>query len=189
MKKIAKTLFVLAISAGLIAATAIEEKKVNIEKSKLTWHGYKLGGHHMGSINLQSGALTFDNGELTGGNFVVDMTSINTTDLTGDNKKKLDGHLMSGDFFNVEKYPTAQLNFKTVEKRGNGMYDVFAELTIKETAQPINFELKLDGNTASTKLKIDRSKFDVRYGSKSFFDNLGDKFIHNNFDLEVSLVF
>lgn len=96
------------------------------------------------------------------------MTSINTTDLSGKGKTNLDGHLKSDDFFGVEKFPTATLVFKTIGEKGNGVYAVTADLTIKGITHPIKFELTVAGNTAATTLKVDRTKYDIKYGSGSF---------------------
>jgi len=117
------------------------------------------------------------------------MTSINVTDLEGESKQKLEGHLKSEDFFGVEKYPTAKLVITSAAKKSEGVYGIVGNLTIKEDTHPVTFDLTMNGDAASTKLTIDRSKYNVRYGSGSFFDNLGDKTIYDNFDLEVDLKF
>lgn len=180
------TLIILALS--LISFTAISEKIVNIKESSVTWKGYKVTGEHEGSISIKSGSLIFDGSELKGGNFVMDMTSINTTDLQGDYKNKLDGHLKSADFFGVDKHPTASLEITKVDGN-NGKYNVKADLTIKNITQPIEFTMYTKANTASAFVKIDRTKFDIKYGSSSFFDDLKDKAIYDEFDLNVNLKF
>ena len=179
-------LFVLAL--GFMSFTALKEMTVDVDKSKITWKGYKVTGEHEGTINLKSGVLMFDGNTLTGGKFEMDMTSINTTDLEGDYKAKLDGHLKSADFFGVEKHPTAKFEITKAVKSGN-TYKVTGDLTIKEITNPITFDMTVNGNTATANLKIDRAKYDVRYGSGSFFDNLGDKTIYDEFDLNVNLSF
>jgi polyisoprenoid-binding protein YceI len=130
-----------------------------------------------------------ENGELTGGEFVIDMSSITVTDLTGEDKGKLEGHLKSDDFFGVKNHPTSKLVITSVAKKSNGTYGVVANLTIKDKTNPVTFDLDWEDNSASTELTIDRSKYDVRYGSGSFFDNLGDQTIYDNFELEVELKF
>lgn len=116
------------------------------------------------------------------------MTTINVTDLTGGGKERLEGHLKSDDFFGVDKYPTASLTIKSANRIKDGYY-VNGEITIKGTTQPIAFELEVEGNKAEAELKIDRTKFDIRYGSGSFFANLGDKTIYDNFEVEVEFYF
>lgn len=166
-----------------------QEKKIEVKDSNIEWEGEKVTGSHEGTIELKDGYFTMENGELKGGEFVMDMTSITVTDLEGEDKGKLEGHLKSDDFFGVNNHPTAKLVITSVAKKSNGTYGVVADLTIKEKTNSITFDLDMDDNSASTELTIDRSKYDVRYGSGSFFDNLGDKTIYDNFELDVELKF
>lgn len=166
-------------------------KNVNIKESNIEWKGYKVLGSHTGTIQIKDGSFQFDdNGQLTGGGFIIDMTTIKVTDLEGNGAKKLEGHLSSTDFFGVENHPTATFTITKVVSRGNpGEYKIVGDLTIKETTKEIKFNANVDENFAAADITIDRSEFDVRYGSGSFFDNLGDKTIYDEFDLTVSLVF
>ena len=128
---------------------------------------------------------------MTGGNFEIDMTSLKVTDLEGAMAGKLEGHLKSPDFFGIEKFPTASFKITKVVSRGTaGSYKIAGNLTIKETTKEIKFmtTLSADGKTADAKITVDRSDFNVRYGSGSFFDGLGDKTIYDEFDLNVKLV-
>ncbi len=182
----------LTLTFGAIAlANPIEEEKkeVNAEKSTVTWKAYKVTGSHTGTVALQSGALLFDGDKLTGGEFTVNMTTINTTDLAGDYKNKLDGHLKSADFFGVENHPSATLVFTDVKASGKNSYKVTGDLTIKGIKKPVTFDVSIYGSKATATLKVDRAEYDVRYGSGSFFDNLGDKTIYDEFDLVVDLEF
>jgi polyisoprenoid-binding protein YceI len=116
------------------------------------------------------------------------MTTINTTDLkAGEGKENLDGHLKADDFFGVEKHKTAKLVFTNISGKGKGLYTVTADLTIKGITKPITFDITVKGNTASTTLKVDRTKYDIKYGSGSFFSDLGDKTINDEFELKVNL--
>jgi polyisoprenoid-binding protein YceI len=162
---------------------------VDTEASKITWKAYKVTGSHEGTINLASGNLDFNGNTLTGGAFVVDMTTINTTDLEGEYKQKLDGHLHSDDFFGTATHKTASLEITSVKASGKNAYDATAKLTIKNITKEVNFTISVYGSKATASLKVDRSQFDVRYGSGSFFDNLGDKTIYDEFDLVVDLQF
>ena len=168
---------------------AVEKKVVDTEASKITWKAYKVTGSHEGTINLASGNLDFNGTTLTGGAFVVDMTTINTTDLEGEYKQKLDGHLHSDDFFGTATHKTASLEITSVKASGKNAYDATANLTIKNITKEVNFTISVYGSKATASLKVDRSEFDVRYGSGSFFDNLGDKTIYDEFDLVVDLQF
>src|SRR5690606_29663285 len=166
-----------------------EKKAVNVEKSTVTWKGYKVTGSHHGTIALKEGQLTFDGDNLTGGEFTVNMTTLVSNDLEGEYKGKLEGHLKSDDFFGTDAHPNAHLVFTNVKSTGKNSYEVTGDLTIKGKTNPITFDLSVYGSKATANVKIDRSKYDVRYGSGSFFDNLGDKTIYDEFDLVVDLVF
>lgn len=186
-----KTLGLVAALFLSFAFNTIEDdkKEIKVESSKVIWKGYKVTGSHEGTINLKSGVLNFEDDKLVGGEFVIDMTSINTTDLEGNWKDKLDGHLKSDDFFGVATYPEATLVFTNVEASGKNAYKVVGDLTIKGKTNPVEFTISIYGSKATANLKIDRSKYDVRYGSSSFFDNLQDKVIYDEFDLITDLEF
>lgn len=186
LKTIALTLFVAATT---LTASA-QNKKINVEKSKITWIGKKVTGQHDGTLNFSSGTLVFDGGKLKGGSFEVDMTSITVADLqAGKGKEKLEGHLKADDFFGVDKFSTSTLEFKTIAAKGGDVYTVTADLTIKGKTLPVTFDLAIGTGTARTSFKVDRTKYDIKYGSGSFFDNLGDKAIDDNFELTVTLVY
>lgn len=192
MKKIIKKLAILTlVSVFTVSFTSIEKEKKEIktDKSEVVWKGYKVTGSHEGTIDIKSGSLVFEGDKLTGGEFVIDMTTISSTDLEGEYKGKLDGHLKSDDFFGVVNHPTAKLVFKSVTVSGKNAYDVVGDLTIKNKTNPVNFKISIYGNKATASLKVDRTKYDVRYGSSSFFDGLKDKAIYDEFDLISDLEF
>jgi polyisoprenoid-binding protein YceI len=166
--------------------------KANTSNSQIAWVGYKVTGKHMGTIALKDGALEFDGEKLTGGGFTIDMTTLTVTDLEGKMKDKLEGHLKSADFFGIENHPTASFEITKVAPRdASGGYKVTGDLTIKGITNSIKFNAVVapgsDGKTATADIKVDRSEFDIKYGSGSFFDNLGDKTIYDEFDLSVTL--
>jgi len=191
MKTIFKTITIVVIALMTFSFTTLDsiKKEVNTKTSKVTWKGYKVTGSHTGNITIKSGKLVFDKEVLTGGNFVIDMTTIYVTDLEGEYKGKLEGHLKSDDFFGVAKFPSASLNFTKVKSTGKNSYKITGDITIKGKTESISFDLSVYGNKANASLKIDRTKFDVRYGSTSFFDGLKDKAIYDEFDLVVDLEF
>ncbi len=191
MKTLKKITAIIAIAFITFSFTTIEsvKKEVNTKTSTVTWKGYKVTGSHTGEITIKSGNLVFDNEVLTGGNFVIDMTTINVTDLDGDYKNKLEGHLKSDDFFGVSNFPEATLVFTKVKPTGKNSYKITGDIEIKGKTEPINFDLSVYGNKATASLKIDRTKFDIKYGSTSFFDGLKDKAIYDEFDLVVDLEF
>lgn len=185
---ILKSALVVLLSLTMVSFTSKTEKKVSVEKSSIIWTGHKVTGQHEGTINLKNGFLSFDNDQLVGGEFTMDMTSLDVTDLEGEWKNKLVGHLKSEDFFNTTNHSTAQLVFTKVSGK-KGKYTVTADLTIKNIKHAVNFDLTINENTAKADLKIDRTKYDIKYKSASFFENLKDKAISDEFDLNVNLTF
>lgn len=176
----------LLLSGQLMFGQKVE---VNTEKSNIEWLGKKIGGQHEGNIQLNSGYFEIKDEKIVSGSFVIDMTSITNTDLKDDgSNQKLVGHLKSDDFFGVEKYPTASFVVTKSSKFSNGKATISGNITIKGKTESISFELVREGNEYRTVIEIDRSKFDVRYGSKSFFDNLGDKAINDMFTLDIKLI-
>ena len=180
---------ILALTASATEPIDGDKKEVKTEESTVTWKAYKVTGSHTGTVNLIEGAIMFDDGKLSGGSFTVDMTSLISTDLEGEYKGKLEGHLKSDDFFGVATHPTSSLVFTSVEASGKNSYEVTGDLTIKGITKPITFDISIYGSKATASMKIDRAEYDVRYGSGSFFDNLGDKTIYDEFDMVVDLVF
>jgi len=177
----------LALVALVTFSATAQTKKINVSKSTINWTGKKVTGEHSGTIDFKEGNLTFKNGYLKGGSFTVDMTTINTTDLKGEWKEKLDGHLKAEDFFGVDKFKTATLVFKNISTKNKTNYTVTADLTIKGITKPVTFDISINGTTASTVVKIDRTKYDIKYGSGSFFSDLGDKTINDEFELKINL--
>lgn len=177
---------ILALAFGLVGFA----QKVNTQKSTVDWYGEKLiGGGHNGAITLKSGLLEVKKSKITKGNFVIDMTTITCDDLK--NKvynEKLVSHLESDDFFGVTTYSEASFIVTSSTAFVSNKATVTGEMTIKGKTETMTFDVTQSGKTYTATLKIDRSKFDVRYGSSSFFDGLGDKAISNVFTLDVKLV-
>ena len=191
MKKTVLSLALALVFGATATATepiVDEKKEVNTETSKVTWKAYKVTGSHYGSIALKSGSLMFNEGKLTGGEFTVDMTTINTEDLEGDSKGKLDGHLNSADFFDTATHTTSELKFTEVKANGKNSYEVTGDLTIKGITKAITFDVSVYGSKATATLKVDRTNYDVKYGS-TLFGAAADKAIYDEFDLVVDLEF
>lgn len=183
----------ILISFILIAMTGLTMTAQNLiadaGNSTLKWHGEKVTGEHDGLINLKKGHMEIKDDRITAGKFIIDMTSITNTDLTDPawNKKLVD-HLKSDDFFGVATHPEASIEIVSSSKFVNNESTVDAKLTIKGITQPVTFKVKRDGMAYHADITVDRSKFDVRYGSGSFFDNLGDNLIYDEFTLKVKVV-
>ena len=166
-----------------------QTKKIDVSKSIIKWEGKKITGEHEGTINFKDGFLVFKDKKLTGGSFTADMKTLSNTDQTGTSKTKLEGHLRSEDFFSIDKYPTSTLVFKSIASKGNNTYLINADLTIKGNTNNIQFDLVIEGKKATAEFEINRTKFDIKYGSGSYFDDLGDKTIYDDFELNVLLVY
>jgi len=162
--------------------------RIDSKTSSVEWIATKITGKtHGGTVSVTEGGLQIEGNKVSGGKFTIDMNTINVTDLEGGMKGKLEGHLKNEDFFHVDKFKTANLTIIGVD--GD---NIKGNLTIKGITNEVVFPAKIvfgaDGIvTASADINIDRSKFDVRYGSDSFFDNLGDKAIDNNIIFKVNL--
>ena len=166
-----------------------KKEDVKIKDSALTWVGSKITGSHEGTIKLKSGYLTLENDDLVGGEFVIDMTSIVCTDLSGKGKASLEDHLKSDDFFSVNKFPNATLKILNVKKNGLDQHQVNADITIKGITQEIIFDTKIKEKTAKAKLIIDRTEFGIIYKSGNFFEELADKAIYDEFEISIEIMF
>ena len=165
--------------------------QVDVAKSDVKWHAKKVTGEHFGTIDLNSGQMDVQGNKVVGGTFTFDMGSIAVTDIKDpEYNQKLVGHLKSDDFFSADKNPTATFRITSVKPvakaaAGQANATVTGDLTIKGITKPVTFPATItvkDGvASAKADVTIDRSKFDIRYGSKSFFDNLGDKAIYDEF--------
>ncbi|MGQ7944552.1 YceI family protein [Flavobacterium sp. WC2509] len=164
--------------------------KIDASKSIINWVGKKITGEHEGTVNFRDGYLIFKDKKVTGGSFTANMTTLSNNDQTGSSKQKLEGHLKSEDFFNTANFTTATLVFKSIASKGNDTYLINADLTIKGITNSIQFDLVMIGkNKATAYLKVNRTKYDIKYGSGSYFDDLGDKTIYDDFEMNVVLAF
>ena len=178
---------------GLVTAAPVA-LKVDTKASTFNWLGKKVTGEHNGTIGIQSGSLVVNGGKLQGGEFTIDMKTIKCFDLTDAGyNAKLVGHLTTPDFFDVANFPIAKLNIKKATLKSGSNYDLIGELTINGVTQPINFPaiVSVDAKgatTATAKFEVNRTKFGSKFGSKSFFESIGDKMIYDNFQVDVKIV-
>lgn len=161
--------------------------KIAVAESNIDWTGRKVTGSHFGTIAIKDGTLTTTDDTLTGGNFVVDTTSIKILDITDrDTNTQFAGHLASDDFFGISNYPEALFEITAVNNN-----HVDGNLTIKGITHPIGFDASVSINedtlTASGVLVVDRTKYGIKFRSGNFFTNLGDTLIYNDFDLKVNI--
>lgn len=182
-----------------VAEAKAEAQKymVNKEESVIDWKGSKPTGTHTGTLKLESGVLRLQDSTLTG-SFLIDMKTIEVTDLEGDMKAGLESHLKGtvegkeDHFFNVENYPTAAFEITGLEEK-DGKWMMAGNLTIKDQKKNIEFPVSYSKNGTTLTLTtepftIDRTNWNVNYGSKSVFDDLGDKFVSDDIELTVKVV-
>ncbi len=193
MKKIALNVLALAISGSLFASAPKKSEtfKVDASKSSVTWLAKIVTGQHNGKIALENGSLTVADDKITGGKFLIDMNTIEVLDLQGEWKDKLTGHLRSDDFFSVEKNPKTSFEITKVDNKADAT-NITGKLTIKGITKEITFPASVSkkGNVvvAIATIRVDRTKFDIKYGSKSFIEGIGDKAIDDEFEMQVNLV-
>lgn len=179
----------LGIAIFLSGNLVAQDFSINTTESTLTWEGKKVTGKHWGNVKIKEGTFSMKEGKMTSGTFKVDMASITCDDLEGEWSQKLVGHLKSDDFFGVEKFPVATLVIKESEIfKGSEPAKVKGDLTIKGKTHPIEFVAKMDDGRYKAIIIIDRTLYDIKYGSGKFFDNLGDKTIDDNFTLKVNVL-
>jgi polyisoprenoid-binding protein YceI len=189
LTSLALLVVVIASSAFIAPVFKADTYKVDASKSSITWVGKKLTGSHNGTIDLQSGSLSFNGKKLAGGNFVIDMTTIKDADKSAN----LEKHLKADDFFGTDKFASSTFTIKKVAGNGNTV-NVTGDLTIKGITNSITFPATLvwnaDGSvTASAdKVSVDRTKYGIKYKSKSIFPDVGDKMINDEFELAIKLV-
>jgi polyisoprenoid-binding protein YceI len=183
-----KTLLLLSVMLYPVLTNAQVKMNADPEKTTLQWLGEKVMGQHTGTINLKDGWLTLKNNQIVSGEFNIDMASIRESE----SNQMLEKHLKSEDFFGVEKFPTANLVLTGSDSFDKGIAVVRGSLTIKGVTNPIEFKTLLqkkdEGTWFFANIVVDRTKFNIRYGSGSFFDNLGDKAIYDEFKLKVNLL-
>ncbi len=174
--------------------------KVLTDGSYINWKASKYGGKHNGQLFFNSGSIVFTDTVLTSLSFTVDMASLICSDIQDEGKnKQLVDHLQSADFFDVENHPMATFTSTDIipygkdSEKGPTAFKLLGEMTVKGIAQPMKLRANVyiypgSSISATAKFILDRSDFDIKYGSGSFFDNLGDKIIHDEIDMYVSLV-
>lgn len=188
------------ISLGIFK---LADGKYSIDPSNalVKWTGRKVilkNWIDTGTIGIKQ--ITFDvkNNSIISNKFEFDMTTISAaTTGAGSGQDKLSGHLKSADFFDVAKYPTSVFVARSITLASSSTsFIVTGNLTIKdvtkEIAIPVAFS-RVDGVIiAKGSIDIDRTKWNVKYGSGSFFDNLGNNVIDDifnlNFELKLNLV-
>ena len=187
--------YILSISIITLFSFTSHVNKVNANKNNSTviWTGSKPTGSHTGNVTLKDGHLLFDHGNLVGGEFTIDMTSITCTDIESEKKNKyLVDHLKDEDFFDVNQFPEAKLVVNRVKNLQGSQFEMKGNMTIKGITKPVTFnaDIKINRNsyTAIAKIVIDRTKWGVEYKSGNIFKDLGDKIIYDDMEFDIFLV-
>ncbi|MFD2824198.1 YceI family protein [Lacinutrix iliipiscaria] len=184
--------------AAAVSESSMQKYNVKVSESVIAWKGFKPTGTHSGSINIDNGVFHMENGDLKSGTFLIDMNSIVCEDLNGEMKAKLEAHLKGsaegeeGEFFNVAKFPTAAFEVTGTQPDKDGRVLLSGNLTLKDIKNNITFpaQITTEGDMVmidSDAFTIDRTKWEINYGSKSVFDNLGDKFINDEIELKIAI--
>lgn len=182
----------MILTFGLVTVSAQKTFKADAAATVITWDGKKIGREHSGTIALKEGWLNFDGKLITAGEFTIDMTTIKDLDIKDDGMRaKLEGHLKSDDFFGVATYPLAKIILNSSSLNTDGTLTVKGHITIKAATHPVEFVAKSaksgDLTIWSALITINRALYDVRYGSGTFFSNLGDNAINDDFTVDVKL--
>lgn len=178
-------------------AAAGDTFTIDATGSKIGWIGTKTGGQHIGSFLLKNGSFTVADGNLTGGSFTIDVNSLAVTDLSGDDKAKLEGHLKSGDFFLADSFPTADFEITGVtpidpatgnSKLAGATHTISGNLTLRGETKNVSFPaiVKIEGNTVSAiaDFNIDRTNWGLSYKGPN---NPADWFIAKEVNLKLDV--
>jgi polyisoprenoid-binding protein YceI len=177
---------------NLTVSTAQTQLNIDLINSSIEWIGEKVTGSHTGNVRLKNAHFIMGKEHIEGGAFVMDMNSIKCTDIESpEYAAKLENHLKDNDFFGVETYPTAKFTFSKVIFDGTS-YLITGTMNIKDMSQEITFPAQFHSENgkliADAVVKIDRTKYDIKYGSGAFFDGLGDRMILDDFTLNIHLI-
>ena len=190
-----RILFLLFFGSFIISEGIIDTVWIDNSISEVEWIGNKISGSHNGKVKIKNGYVLKKDDLLIGGEVIIDMESISVDDIKHEEwNLSLVEHLKNEDFFDVKKFPTATLKILSSQKSSikdklNSNIEILGELTIKNITNkiPMNLYIDFEKNISKGELIIDRTKWDIKYGSSSFFDNLGDRAIYNDFILKFDL--
>ena len=185
--------FAIIVTFLAFKPAATETFVVDTKASSIEWKAGKVGGSHNGTINLSTGNLVFDGKKLRSGTFGIDMTSMSISDLKGNSNQSLLKHLKGEDFFSVANHPSSSFEITKIAAAGTDRLNITGNLTIKGISSSITFPatVKRQKNTVvavAKGVKVDRTKYDIKYRSKNFFGDIGDKAIDDEFELSINLL-
>lgn len=178
------------------------EYTVNTETSKIDWVGTKPAGQHNGVVFFKEGTLEVKDGELVGGKVIIDFKTINNLDIEDPQMRKtLVDDLKSPNFFNVDSFPTGAFEIASVEKipdteaqtgEVKPTHKITGNLTMKGVTKSITFDavISMDGDNlmaTTPQFLINRTEWNIKYMSRSFYKNLKDNFVHDDLAITITL--
>ncbi|HNY02238.1 MAG TPA: YceI family protein [Bacteroidales bacterium] len=187
-------LALLALVQLPFTATFAQTYTVDAAKSTLNWRAEKITGFHEGTISIKSGSFQVEKDKIVSGSFVIDMTTLANTDLTDpEYNKKLVGHLKSSDFFDIAKFSEATFTILKPVDLTKSVTEVQGILSIKGIKKPLTFKTVITKAAGSyifnaNSIVVDRTAYDIKYGSGTFFSDLGDKVIYDEFLVKLKLI-
>ena len=199
MRKLVSSFMILfTFSANILIPCSnckVDTVWVDTSISQIEWVGNKVSGSHSGKVQIDNGYILKKGNSLVGGEIIINMNSISVDDIEHpDWNLSLVNHLKNEDFFDVEKFPTASLKILSskesfIDDKLKSNLEILGELTIKNITNEVIIysRVDFDKNTSIGQLILDRTKWDIKYGSSSFFDGLGDRAIYNDFILNFNL--
>ena len=173
--------------------------RIDVEKNRIEWTGRNLTSAHSGTIKLHAGQIEVRDGRPVRGEFTLDMESTENLDVPDSKMRQiLIDHLKSDDFFDVQRFPTVEFRLSKImallgARRGNPNWEVTGELTLKSVTNQIVFPaiigLTSDGLiVAEAHFDIDRTRWNVLYGSGKFYEKLGKHLVNDEVSLALKLV-
>lgn len=188
MKKTSTTLSLIACMFFMTAFNPIKDDiyTVDVERSTIEWSAKKVGGGHAGTIKIAGGNLIYTGKALKSGSFQMNMSSI-----TSDNAR-VTNHLKSDDFFSTEKNPMSKFEITKVTSAGADRLNITGNLSIKGFTHPVTFPASVKQQkgilvAVASGIRVDRTKYDIKFRSKTFFGDIGDKAIDDEFELSINL--
>lgn len=188
MKKLFSFTILLLVTIFMMAFNPIKEDvyTVDIANSSIGWSAKKVGGGHTGTVKITEGSLVYNGKSLQKGVFLMDMSSI-----TSDNAR-VTNHLKSPDFFSAEKNPSSKFEITKVSAAGKERVSITGNLTIKGITHPLTFPATVKQGkdvvvAVASGIRVDRTKYDIKFRSKTFFGDIGDKAIDDEFELNINL--
>ena len=161
------------------------------DKSVIQWRGTKVGMEEKGTVPFRSCSFQVVNGVLTSADIVMEMNAIQSTSQSGPAARELGQHLRSADFFDTANHPTSAFTLVSARADGRGNLVVNGKLNIKGITKEVEALVTFssyDPVVASVSFSFNRADFDVRFGSGTFFDNLGDDLISDEVHMRLALV-